>query len=100
MPVGGTFPGAVRYWRPPMTKAGYCFRCDIPAEGEVCPTCGAPLYREEKIAGPKASPPFTVGETDLGRRLAPRFRAILAIVAVALLLVAIAVVAASTAGVS
>ncbi|MDH3259610.1 MAG: hypothetical protein OEM81_06050 [Acidimicrobiia bacterium] len=83
-----------------MTKAGYCFRCDTPAEGDLCPACGAPPYREEKTPDRKASPPFTVGETEIGRRFGLGSRAVLAIIAVALLLAVIAVVAASTAGVS
>ena len=80
--------------------AGYCFRCDAPAEGEVCPRCGSPLYREKQKTPEKRRHPSTFGEA-LGDRppgLGPR--AILAIVALALLLVALAVVAGSVAGVS
>ncbi len=83
-----------------MTKAGYCFRCDAPADGEVCPRCGATLYREKEKPERRLLRPTTVGETqpDQSTGLGPR--AIAAIVVVGLLLLAIAVVAASASGVS
>jgi hypothetical protein len=80
--------------------AGYCFRCDAPAESELCPRCGSPLYQEKEKQPEKRRRPMTVGEPagDHPGGMVPR--AIVAIVVVVLLLVAIAVVAASSAGVS
>lgn len=80
--------------------AGYCFRCDAPAEGEACPRCGSPLYREKKNRPEERHRPMTVGDVAGDRPAGLGPRAILAIVAIALLLVAIAVVAASASGVS
>ena len=83
-----------------VTKAGYCFRCDAPAEGEVCPSCGAALYREKEEPKTRPPRPMTVGETQTDQSTGLGPAAIVAIVVVALLLVAIAVVAASASGVS
>jgi hypothetical protein len=80
--------------------AGYCFRCDAPAKGEACPRCGSPVYREAEKKPEKRRRPLTVGEVVGERPAGLGPRAIVAIVAVALLLVAIAVVAASAAGVT
>ena len=80
--------------------AGYCFRCDAPADGEVCPRCGAPLYREEKHAKDKRPRAPTVGESPTGRPPGAGRWALVAVVAVALLLIIIAIVAGNAAGVS
>lgn len=80
--------------------AGYCFRCDEPADGEACPRCGASLYREQKAQRATKHDPMTVGEDPGDRPGGLSLRAILAMVAVALLLLAIAVVASSSSGIS
>lgn len=83
-----------------MAKPAYCFRCDAPAEGEMCPGCGAPLYRAEKQPETRRSRPMAVGQVKGDRPAGLGPWAIVAIVVVALLLVAIAVVASSAVGVS
>jgi hypothetical protein len=80
--------------------AGYCFRCDEPADGEACPRCGSPLYREQKPQPVKRNDPMTVGEDPGNRPGGPSLRVIVAVVTIALLLVAIAVAAASSFGIA
>jgi len=83
-----------------MSKTGYCFRCDEPTAGKMCPRCGAELYREKDKSRPRSSRPTTVGSATSDRPVGLGVWAIVAIVVVALLLVAIAVVASSAVGVS
>lgn len=80
--------------------AGYCFRCDEPADGEACPRCGSPLYREQKSQPATRDDPMTIREDPGDRPGSPSSRVIVAIVTIALLLVAIAVAAASSFGIS
>jgi hypothetical protein len=80
--------------------AGYCFRCDAPAEGEVCPHCGASLYREEKQQHEKSRRPLTVGEISRDRPTRAGRRAMVAFVAVALLLIVMVIVAGYFTGVT
>jgi len=83
-----------------VTRPGYCFRCDAPAEGDACPRCGARLYHEPEKTRRQVDRPATIGEEPEGDLPGFGRRVILVIVLVALLLLAIAVVAASTAGVA
>ena len=83
-----------------MKKTGYCFRCDAPAEGEKCPRCEAPLYRDQRKLETRRVRRMAVGGVKPDRPAGLGPWGIVALVLVALLLTAIAVVAASAAGVS
>ena len=80
--------------------AGYCFRCDAPADGDACPRCGSSLYREEKQQHEKGRRPLTVGEVSTDRPTRAGRWAIVAFVAVALLLIVMVIVAGYFTGVT
>jgi len=79
---------------------GYCFLCDAPAEGEVCPGCGSRLYREAKRPDEKRRGPTKAGGHPADPPTGLDRRGFLAIVAIVLLLIVIGIVAASSAGLS
>ncbi len=80
--------------------AGYCFRCDAPADGDVCSRCGSSLYRGEKQAPEKSPRRLTVGEVPPDRPIGVGRWAVMAFLAVAVLLLVIAILAGAFAGVT